>query len=163
MQNDATPTCPTVVDSTTTTDTANEDNSTSTSASTSASTDTAANERKSSVQERFGPWNDEECKSLLKNLFDESKSFHSCFICKDAYCTGLSKETLSKFPGYKKFNHKWLNRSNWWLCFVETEGMYCLVCKKHHIKHPHNQREVFAATPSIRFKLDAITTHNNSS
>ncbi|VDI55299.1 Hypothetical predicted protein [Mytilus galloprovincialis] len=163
VQNDATPTCPTVVDSTTTTDTANEDNSTSTSASTSASTDTAANERKSSVQERFGPWNDEECKSLLKNLFDESKSFHSCFICKDAYCTGLSKETLSKFPGYKKFNHKWLNRSNWWLCFVETEGMYCLVCKKHHIKHPHNQREVFAATPSIRFKLDAITTHNKSS
>lgn len=63
MQNDATPTCPTVVDSTTTTDTANEDNSTSTS----ASTDTAANKRKSSVQERFGPWNDEECKSLLKN------------------------------------------------------------------------------------------------
>lgn len=40
--------------------------------------------------------------------------------------------------------------------------MFCLVCRKHSIKNPQNQKETFAASPSVRFKLDAINTHKSS-
>lgn len=58
-----------------------------------------------------------------------------------------------------KFQHAWLSAYNWWLLYIENEGMYCIVCKKT-IKHPKNQRETFFGTPSVRFKVDALNTHS---
>lgn len=81
-------------------------------------------------------------------------------MCKESDCTSTKNDP--KTPNFKKFKHKWLNGTNWWLSFAESEGMYCLVCKKHQMKHPQNQRDVFANTPSVRFKVDAINTHVNS-
>jgi hypothetical protein len=43
----------------------------------------------------------------------------------------------------KKINYSWLSKENWWLCYVE-------------------QMEVFAATPSVRLKGDAVNTHSKS-
>lgn len=74
-------------------------------------------------------------------------------------CTSIDKADSQTS---NEFKHAWLNCTNWLLCFVETEEMYCLVCKTHHMKHPQNQREVFAASPSIRFKIDALNTHVKS-
>ena len=53
--------------------------------------------------------------------------------------------------------------NNWWLSYVEGEGMFCIACKKHNIKHPQNKHEVFTAAPGIRFKQNAITTHSKRS
>ncbi|WAR30657.1 hypothetical protein MAR_033199 [Mya arenaria] len=36
------------------------------------------------------------------------------------------------------------------------------LCKKHMMKHPQNNREVFSATPSVRFKQDTVKTHSSS-
>ena len=37
--------------------------------------------------------------------------------------------------------------------------MYCLICRKHHMKHLQNQAETLASTPSMRFKVDALKPH----
>lgn len=44
--------------------------------------------------------------------------------------------------------------------YCMNEGIYCMVCKKHNMKHPNNQRETFSGTPSVRFKVDALNKHS---
>lgn len=107
------------------------------------------------------PWDKEECRQIITELFD-SKVVHSIFSCPELLCSSVSATEANRLKP-KKFIHSWLNRENWWLCYVEGEGMFCLACKKHNMKHPQNRREVFSGTPGIRFKQDALSTHRNSS
>ena len=137
-----------------------------------SSTETATHPTSSSVNEQsqsskdyismpneksYGPWNFKQCKTNVEDLF-ENKAVHSFFTCKDADCSTIHTDSQI----FKKFKHSWLNSKNWWLCFVENDGMFCLVCKKHQMKHPQNQRSVFASTPSVRFKIDSLNTHVQS-
>ena len=106
------------------------------------------------------PWSSEETCQILANLFGPQIT-HSFYKCASK-CSCISTEEVARL-GPKKFSHGgFINRTNWWLVYVEGEGMYCLVCKKHMMKHPQNKREVFSGTPSVRFKNDAITTHRTS-
>ncbi|XP_060565329.1 uncharacterized protein LOC132724476 [Ruditapes philippinarum] len=107
------------------------------------------------------PWTHEEVCILLTQLFG-SKTVHSVYLCSSKCCASLSKnETRRIVP--KRFNHQtFITKKNWWLVYVEGEGMYCTVCKKHCMKHSQNNAEVFSADPSVRFKHSAIITHKNS-
>ncbi|XP_060575685.1 zinc finger protein 862-like isoform X2 [Ruditapes philippinarum] len=107
------------------------------------------------------PWTHEEVCILLTQLFG-SKTVHSVYLCSSKCCVSLSKsETRRIVP--KRFNHQtFITKKNWWLVYVEGEGMYCTVCKKHCMKHSQNNAEVFSADPSVRFKHSAIITHKNS-
>lgn len=63
----------------------------------------------------------------------------------------------------KKYIHTWhQEKENWWLCFVEGEGMLCLLCKKHAVKTMQNKESAFTQTPSLRLKYDAIKIHRDS-
>ena len=44
------------------------------------------------------------------------------------------------------------------VCYVAEEGMYCLICRKHQLRHPQNQK-----IPCVRLKLNAVSTHSTSS
>ncbi|XP_019617203.1 PREDICTED: zinc finger protein 862-like [Branchiostoma belcheri] len=47
----------------------------------------------------------------------------------------------------------------WWLAYVEGEGMYCLLCKKHNQINTQNKSDKYARVPSVRFKRSAVTDH----
>ncbi|XP_033725146.1 protein ZBED8-like [Pecten maximus] len=51
----------------------------------------------------------------------------------------------------------------WWALYVEDEGIYCLLCRKHHSKANQNKSETFSAKPSTRFKLSTLNDHAASS
>ena len=114
---------------------------------------------------------------MLEDLFPGEKSrVHHHDIC-DAGCT-FSREEISRQleanKGKKKeklFNHAWLCKADiaycagsgyWWSVFVEGEGVYCILCKKHNVHSTQNKQEKFSAEPSVRFKSSALLGHLNS-
>lgn len=50
----------------------------------------------------------------------------------------------------------------WYLVYVENEGMYCLLCRKHKSKPAQNRNETFSYDPSTRFKWNAVREHMSS-
>jgi len=59
-----------------------------------------------------------------------------------------------------KFKHKWmLNPRYWSLCYVERNGFYCVLCKKHNMKSTQNKSQTFIESPSKWLKEDLLKTH----
>ncbi|XP_052241120.1 zinc finger protein 862-like isoform X2 [Dreissena polymorpha] len=104
-------------------------------------------------------WSPEECRNALTTLFDSSKKVHNVHVCGKTDCTSISHQEEQRLIP-KKFQHNWMTAKRWWLCYIEGEGMYCLPCRKYGMKHPQNQKEVFAATPSVRMKINAMNVHS---
>jgi hypothetical protein len=91
---------------------------------------------------------------------DISKKIHNFMLCRSSDCCSL-KST-------QKFDHAWLNSKElsfckvtrlWHFVFVEEQGVYCLLCRKHNIKNPRNRSAVFADEPSKRFRKLALQEH----
>jgi len=114
---------------------------------------------------------------ILNNLFPAEKSeIHHHDIC-DASCT-FGREEISRQREANKdkkkeklFNHSWLCKADiayctasgyWWPVFVEGEGVYCILCKKHNVHSTQNKQEKFSSEPSVRFKSSALLGHLNS-
>ena len=107
------------------------------------------------------PFSNEECLQLVKALFDGSENrVHNRYLCLEKFCTDIS-DTEKKRLLPKKFNHGKLS-DYWWLCFLEGEGMFCVVCKKHSMKHRLNKRDIFVNKPGTRFLEDALKGHSSS-
>jgi hypothetical protein len=88
-------------------------------------------------------------------------------------CSAISKDEIERIKQEKKkdrFQHEWLFRKAikceetgiWWAVYIEGEGMYCLLCRKHQSKSTQNKSETFATEPSTRFKWNALTDHLNA-
>lgn len=115
-----------------------------------------------SSQKAVHPLKADEAKALLSEVFKTESVVHNSYMCPGNCCTRISESEASRLLP-KKFQHDWLFKpENWWLCFVEGEGMFCLICRAHDMKNPKNKQEKFAREPSVRFKVDAIETHVNS-
>ena len=114
---------------------------------------------------------------LLEDLFPGERSrIHHHDVC-DAGCT-FSREEISRQREAnndkrkeKLFNHTWLCKNDiayctesgyWWPVFVEGEGVYCILCKKHNAHSTQNKQEKFSSEPSVRFKSSALSGHLNS-
>ena len=97
---------------------------------------------------------------------------HSYYQCKKVDCTKLSIVDESKQKDLKrKFQHVWLEDRSlafekttgiWWLLYLENEGLFCLLCRKHNVVNPSNKSKIFNATPSVRYRKEAINEHSNS-
>ena len=68
----------------------------------------------------------------------------------------------------EKCDHNWLMDKSiaycqstriWTFCFVEGDGLYCLLCKKHYMKNPRNKSDIFADEPAKRFRKSTLTSH----
>ena len=102
-----------------------------------------------------------------KNLFHSK--YHQQDFCKEGDCCSVSKneaEQLSK-QSYK-FQHSWLQKRSlsfcdttevWWPAYVEGEGLYCLLCKKHDTFNPQNKSKIFNKEPCKRFRPEALADH----
>lgn len=114
---------------------------------------------------------------ILRDLFPAEKlGIHNHDIC-DASCT-FSREEISRQLEANKdkkkeklFNHSWLCKADiayctasgyWWPVFVEGEGVYCILCKKHNVHSTQNKQEKRFSEPSVRFQSSALLGHLNS-
>ena len=70
------------------------------------------------ADQKFGPWTAEVCREMIKKHFDPDFVIHNCFLCNKKDCTHISKQEQHRIHP-KKFQHLWLKRENWWLCYVE--------------------------------------------
>lgn len=43
--------------------------------------------------------------------------------------------------------------------FIEGDGLYCMLCKKHDMKNPRNKSTVFSQESSKRFRKGTLTDH----
>ena len=105
----------------------------------------------------FGPWTAQQCREIVVESFVTCKIVHNCFTCNLRDCTNIPKDEERRIQP-NKFPHSWLKKDNAWLCYVAEEGMYCLICRKHQMRHPQNQK-----IPCVRLKLNAVSTHSTSS
>lgn len=110
-------------------------------------------------------------KACVLSLFDDTDKVHNHDACKDN-CRSLSSAELQRIAGQKdKFQHDWLNDKElayckvtgmWWLCYVEGQGMFCALCRKHNCINEQNKCSSFGDKPSIRMKKSAVTDHLSS-
>ena len=113
--------------------------------------------------------------TVIQELFPKELSDHD--ICTAAHCTSFSKSEIQRQllvnkdkKKEKVFNHDWLlgndsfcPRGNcYFAVFVEGQGVYCLLCRRHNSKSSQNKSEKFAAIPSTRFKSSALTDHREA-
>ena len=106
-----------------------------------------------------------ECEDLIAQFFGTNKVVHSYYTCPSKLCNSLRHEEIARLKQQKKkYIHTWhQEKENWWLCFVEGEGMFCLLCKKHAIKTVQNKEEsAFTQTASMQLKYDALKVHRDS-
>ena len=106
-----------------------------------------------------------ECQDLIGEFFGADKVVHSYYTCPSKLCSSLREEEIARLKQQKKkYIHTWhQEKENWWLCFVESEGMFCLLCKKHAVKTVQNKEEsAFIQTASTRLKYDVIKGHRDS-
>lgn len=91
---------------------------------------------------------------------DISNKIHHYMLCSKSDCCSITSN--------EKFDHAWLNSKDlsfcritrlWHFVFVEGQGVYCLLCRKHNIKNPRNRSAVFADEPSKRFRKLALQEH----
>ena len=84
--------------------------------------------------------------------------------------SGVEKDRIKATRKKEMFSHEWLsnkkmsfseNTGVWWLIYVESEGMYCLLCKKCGARNLQNKTEQFGTVGSARCKVDAITGHRD--
>lgn len=110
------------------------------------------------------PLSETELLLIADKLFQDnsiSHKLHNKFVCSKKHCFDISiTEKKRLLP--KTFNHQRLNQY-WWLCFVECEGMYCIICRKHNMKNVMNKRDTFVKTPSTRYINDSLKSHEMSS
>lgn len=116
---------------------------------------------------------EDEANRIIENLFssEQISKMHHFHKCRNTGCTGISNEEMIRVKMTKKkdrFQHEWLFRREtcfcsksgiWWLVYVENEGMYCLLCRKHNSKSSQNRSETFSSDPSTRFKLNTVKEH----
>lgn len=106
----------------------------------------------------------------VRQAWPES-NVHNVFLCGTS-CIRLSnqeherlleREKNKKKPD--KFRHEWLSEVNWSIIYVEAEGFFCVLCRKHSqiTKNLHNKKSYFANTPSIRLKEDTLKNHSCTS
>ena len=116
---------------------------------------------------------EEETNAIVENLFSSAQidKMHHFHKCRNMGCNGISKEEMDRVKMTKKkdrFQHEWLFRREtcfcpqtgiWWLVYVDNEGMYCSLCRKHKSKSAQNRSETFSSDPSTRFKWSTVKEH----
>ena len=112
------------------------------------------------------PANQSLCKSVDSEVMlagiaklELSGHLHSYYQCKKNDCTKLSTVDERRQKGFKrKFQHVWLEDRSlafeettgiWWLLYLENEGLFCLLCRKHNVDNPSNKSKIYNAAPSV--------------
>ncbi|WAR01825.1 ZN862-like protein, partial [Mya arenaria] len=105
--------------------------------------------------------------ALVDNLFDKKVAHHHD-KCLTSGCCTFSKNEESRNNSFKfKCQHCWLDKKIsycnktgvWWAIYVEGDGLYCLLCRKHDCFNPQNKSKAFNKVASTRYRVEALTDH----
>lgn len=134
----------------------------------------------SSTQSRFGNSKSQfekssdqgEIAEIYKHFPDTPTSkVHHYKLCMQRHCTDISNEEHSRIKAERnreKFHHSWLGNKAisfcqqtaiFWPVYIEGEGFYCLLCKKHQTANPQNKEVKFTVEPSVRIKEQSLKSH----
>ncbi|XP_062583557.1 zinc finger protein 862-like isoform X2 [Saccostrea cucullata] len=98
------------------------------------------------------------------SLINANSNVHHAALCTDT-CDLSSKDPQKWSKEKHRFKHKMIcdyetsyseKTGLWWLVYVEGEGMYCLLCRKHKVV---NSNEFFCSKAATRFRKEAIVDH----
>ena len=102
-----------------------------------------------------------------------SSKYHQRDFCKKAGCCDFTNNEATKIAKQTyKFQHSWLNKRSmsfcvttemWWSVYVEGEGLFCLLCKKHNTSNPQNKSKVLNKEPCKRFRPEEFEDHCRTS
>ena len=102
----------------------------------------------------------------------DTNTVHSYYTCASKDCWNLSTSELERF-GKKadRFHHQWITDRELtycpktgfnWLTYVEREGMYCIICRRHSAENMQNKNKKFNVEAGVRFKRQALSGHVSS-
>ena len=96
---------------------------------------------------------------------------HHYMLCMQKHCTDISNEEHNRIKverNREKFHHSWLGNKSisfcqqtamFWPVYIEGEGFYCLLCKKHQTANAQNKEVKFTMEPSVRIKEQSLKSH----
>ena len=84
-----------------------------------------------------------QCEVLIKEFSLKVNFTTTIYTCFNK-CSKLTEQELQRIKP-KKFNNDWVEKiNNFWLCHVEGEGMFCIICKKTwSCKSPEQNGQIF--------------------
>ena len=100
-----------------------------------------------------------------------SSRVHHYMFCMEKHCNDISKEEHNRIKvgrNREKFHHSWLGNkamsfcqqtAMFWPVYIEGEGFYCLLCKKHQTSNSQNKDVKFTVEPCVRIKEQSLKSH----
>lgn len=96
------------------------------------------------------------------------EQIHNYYLCKQRKCNDICKSDKEKMSKDNKFQHKWLNDPNiarckatgiWSLCYIDTKGMFCAMCRLHNVDQPTNHSKVWNTEANTRCRTETVRGH----
>lgn len=113
---------------------------------------------------------------IYKQFPDTTPSkLHHYLLCTQKQCSDISSEEHNRIKverNREKFHHSWLGNKSisfcqqtamFWPVYIEGEGFYCLLCKKHQTANAQNKEVTFTMEPSVRIKEQSLKSHGECS
>ena len=114
----------------------------------------------------------EQIAEIGKQFLDVPTSkVHHYLLCTQRNCTDISKEEHSRIKterNREKFHHSWLGNKSvsfwqqtaiFWPVYIEGQGFYCFLCKKHQTTNTQNKESKFTLEPAVRIKEQTLKSH----
>lgn len=118
-------------------------------------------------------WTEKDELMFLRSSFDiDSHAIHGFHKCRSQQCHFLnSAEKDSQKESVDRFQHSWIMDKKLsysssigvnWLVYIEGQGMFCILFRKHGTLNHQNKSKKFNLDPAVRFKRKAVEDHANS-
>lgn len=78
------------------------------------------------------------------------------------------EEARQKLLKKRRIHHSWLEKKDlayykttgfWWVLFLEHQGVYCFLCRKHKTLDTQNNAAVFSSSPGTRYQTEVLQEH----
>ena len=105
------------------------------------------------------------------NQFPETlkpEQIHDHYLCKQWECNDICANQKRNMSKDNKFHHKWLNDPGitwckvtgvWSLCYIETKGMFCAMCRIHNVAQPTNRSNIWNTEAVSRCRTETAWGH----
>jgi len=99
----------------------------------------------------------------------DAQRLHQFDVCSIHNCSSLTNKEST--GSQNKFRHEWLFdksrgfclSTGWnWCIYVEGQGMYCVLYRKHKVQNKQNKSKTFVEEPSCHVRKATLKDHANS-
>ena len=96
------------------------------------------------------------------------EQIHDHYLCKQRKCNDICANEKRNMSKDNMFQHKWLNDPDiacckvtgvWSLCYIETKGMFCAMCRIHNVAQPTNRSKIWNTEAVVRCRTETARGH----